>query len=177
MFKCLSVLPEKKMIGTCIYTSLAKNETYALWHQFMPLVKEIPHKIGIELYSIEIYPPIKSFAEFTPHTAFKKWACVEVSTFDVLPNHCETLIVPSGLYAVFVHYGLLSKAGETIQYIFTEWLPSSDYELDLRPHLSIMGSAYAPESEHSQEELWIPIQKKLLPYGEANYIPKNYARN
>ncbi|HLT33108.1 MAG TPA: GyrI-like domain-containing protein, partial [Aquaticitalea sp.] len=46
----------------------------------------------------------------------------------------------------------------TYQYIYGQWIPNSEYELDDRPHFALMGEKYKdPESE---EEFWIPIRKK-----------------
>jgi AraC family transcriptional regulator len=47
---------------------------------------------------------------------------------------------------------------DTYKYIFSEWLPSSDYKHDAAPHIEV----YLPERPHQKMtcELWIPIIKK-----------------
>jgi len=72
----------------------------------------------------------------------------------------KTITSPEGLYAVFVHKGAASEGPKTYQYIFTTWLPASDYQLDNRPHFAIMGEKYKGEDPGSEEELWIPIKPK-----------------
>jgi predicted transcriptional regulator YdeE len=51
-----------------------------------------------------------------------------------------------------------AKAFDTIQnYIYTEWLPASNYELDNRPQFEILGVKYKTNDPNSEEEIWIPI--------------------
>jgi len=139
--------------------SFTKNRTYELWRSFMPRRKEIQNSVGTELYSIEVYPPL-FYDNFNPDSEFEKWAAVEVSDFQTIPGEMETLTSPQGLYAVFVHKGPASEGPKTYQYIFTKWLPISDFQLDNRPHFAIMGEKYKSEDPGSEEELWIPIKPK-----------------
>ena len=71
----------------------------------------------------------------------KKWATVEVMDFDAFPSGMESFTLKGGLYAVFDYKGS-STDSSIFQYIFQEWLPSSDYELDHRPHFEVLGKKY-----------------------------------
>ena len=155
----IETLPEKKFIGKRIIMSFTKNRTYELWRSFMPKRKEIQNSVGKELFSIEVYPPLY-YDYFNPDTEFEKWAAVEVTDFQTIPGEMETLTSPEGLYAVFVHKGPASEGPKTYQYIFTVWLPNSEFQLDNRPHFAIMGEKYKNEDPDSEEELWIPIKPK-----------------
>lgn len=150
-------LAEKKLVGKKVTMSFSDNKTGELWQSFMPERRKIDNSIGIELYSLEIYPP-NYFNPFNPQTEFEKWAAVEVSDFDTIPPEMEPLSVPAGLYAVFLYKGPASAAPETYQYIFGTWIPSSAYTLDDRPHFAVMGEKYKNEDPDSEEELWIPIR-------------------
>ena len=46
------------------------------------------------------------------------------------------------------------------QYIFSEWIPQSDYSVDDRPHFEVLGAKYKNNDPDSEEEIWIPIKKK-----------------
>ena len=92
----LEALDEKRFVGKNITISLANNRTRALWQSFMPDRKEITNSIGHELYSIEVYPP-NHFDNFSPHAEFKKWAAVEVTDVDSVPDGMHSLRVPAGL--------------------------------------------------------------------------------
>ena len=151
--------PEKKFIGRHLTMSYTDNKTGELWRGFMPRRREIKNAIGTELYSIEVYPE-DFFIGFNPAAQFEKWAAVEVSSLEDIPAGMEPLLSPAGLYAVFVHYGPASTGPVTFRYIFTEWLPSSAYVVDQRPHFAIMGEKYESNSADSEEEIWIPVRAK-----------------
>jgi len=140
--------------------SFANNKTFELWSGFMPRRKEITNASGSDLYSLQQYDSSFDFTSFDLQAPFEKWAAVEVSGFDVLPQGMEALIVPAGLYAVFIHKGPASDAAKTFGYIFGTWLPASDYALDQRPHFEILGEKYKNNAPDSEEEVWIPIKKK-----------------
>lgn len=137
--------------------SFAVNQTFELWRSFMPGRKEIKNAVGTDLYSLEVYDP-GFFHPFRPEKEFEKWAAVQVSDFDNLPPQIETMVLPSGLYAVFTYKGLQSNAAGIYNQIFLEWLPASGYVLDNRPHFALMGEKYKREDPDSEEEIWIPIQ-------------------
>jgi len=124
----------------------------------MPRRKEIQNSIGPELYSLQVYGP-SYFANFNPAMEFEKWAATQVSGFDLVPDGMETFTVAGGLYAVFIHKGS-STDDSTFRYIFTNWLPQSDYLLDDRPHFEVLGEKYKNEDPNSEEEVWIPIKLK-----------------
>jgi len=150
---------EKKLVGMRIYTSLAEDNTVAMWQQFMPRRKEIRNNIDTLLYSVQVFNGSLDVEEFTPNTVFEKWATMEVSGFETIPTGMHTFTLPAGLYAVFIYKGLTSAFYEAAQYIYGSWLPDSVYELDDRPHFEVMGEKYlGPDNPESEEEIWIPIK-------------------
>ena len=155
----IETLAEKKLVGNRMLMSLSDNKTAELWRNFMPGRKEIKNSIGTELYSVQVYHQLY-FTNFNPNTEFEKWATIEVMDFDTVPNEMETIILIGGLYAVFLHKGS-NTDNKTFQYIFTTWLPNSDYLLDERPHFEILGEKYKNGESDSEEEIWIPIKRKV----------------
>lgn len=160
MFNRISTLTEKKMVGMRKRMSFANNLTFQLWQSFQPRRKEIKNVVGQELYSIEVYDDASFFQHFDPTKLFDKWSAVEVSDYENVPDGMETLTIPSGLYAVFIHQGVPSEGEKTYHYIFETWLPNSDYALDARPHFAVMGDKYKHNDPTSEEEIWIPIKPK-----------------
>ncbi|HWY38716.1 MAG TPA: GyrI-like domain-containing protein [Bacteroidia bacterium] len=156
----IETLAEKKLVGKRKRMSLANNQTRQLWQSFMANRNEIKNLAGSELYSLEVYSNANFFRNFDPSAPFDKWAAVEVSSFDTIPTEMETIIIPAGLYAVFLHKGLASEGPKTYQYIFAEWLPRSAFLPDNRPHFAVMGEKYKPEDPASEEEIWIPVISK-----------------
>lgn len=155
----IELKPEMKFVGMKMQTSFANNKTYQLWRGFMPRRKEIPHAIGSEIYSIEVYPE-GFYDAFDPSAEFEKWAAVEVTGLLSVPDGMETLVSPEGLYAIFIHRGPASEGPKTYGYIFQTWLPTSGYVLDARPHFAVMGEKYNNDSPDSEEEIWIPVRAK-----------------
>lgn len=151
--------PERRLVGKRIIMSLINNRTGELWRSFMQQRKEINNVIGRILYSVEIYNPFY-FQQFNPDEEFEKWAAVEVSEINHLPQKMETIILPAGLHAVFLYKGKASEASAMFEYIFSTWLPTSDYVLDHRPHFELMGDKYKSEDPVSEEEFWIPVRHK-----------------
>jgi AraC family transcriptional regulator len=62
------------------------------------------------------------------------------------------------MYAVFTHRGPASTFARTAGYIYGVWLPASDYMLDARPHLAVMGPDYDPQDPEAEEEVWVPVR-------------------
>lgn len=156
----IETLPEKKLVGQRMLMSLSDNKTVDLWKGFMPRRNEIKNKVGDALFSMQIYDPLY-FKEFNPKREFEKWAAIEVADFENIPEGMKKVILPGGLYVVFLYRGTASAAGPTYQYIFSEWIPNSGYQLDTRPHFEILGRKYKNNDPDSEEEIWIPIKNSV----------------
>ena len=151
----IKTFPTTKFIGKNLSFTYADYHVFELWSNFMPRRKEIQNVIGSELYNIQINP--KDF-DFQPNTPFVKWAAVAVTSFDFIPDEMKTLEIEEGLYAVFNYKGDQSNVAAFFNSIYTEWLPSSGYQLDTSPQFEILGEKYKNGSPESEEEIWIPIK-------------------
>lgn len=156
----IRILPTKKLVGKSLEMSYVNNKTGELWRSFMPRRKEINNNIGSELYSMQIYHGIFDFQNFNPSNTFTKWAAIEVTDFEHIPEEMKSYTLKGGLYAVFTHKGSSLDFQRTFQYIFDVWLPNSDYIVDDREHFELLGEKYKNESPDSEEEIWIPIKSR-----------------
>ena len=159
MYPRIESIPEKKLVGKRRKMSFADYQVAELWKAFRQRRNEITNSLSNDLFSLVIYQP-NHFADFKPTNEFERWATVEVSDFDQVPSDLETFILPSGLYAVFLHRGEAKAFAQTFQYILGTWLPSSGYVLDNRPHFEVLGEKYKNNDPNSEEEIWIPIKRK-----------------
>ena len=146
-----------RLVGMKVRMTMNDNQTAKLWQSFMPRLKEINRDNNLGLYSVQVYP--EGFGMHTRDMLFDKWAATR-SEDPQLPNGMDELLVPAGLYAVFIHQGPISTFPQTIQHIFNVWMPDSDYVLDRRPQFEIMGPRYKGEHPDSEEEVWIPIDRR-----------------
>lgn len=151
-------LAEKKLVGKRLLMSLSDNKTQKLWESFMPFRKDIKNTVDTTLISLQNYHPLY-FISFDVNRVFEKWATVEVADFTDIHGDLEKFTVPAGLYAVFFYKGL-SGDGAIFRYIFSEWLPNSDYALDQRPHFEVLDHKYKNNDPDSEEEIWIPIKPR-----------------
>ena len=156
----IEILPSKKMVGCRVMTSLNNDKTYQAWRSFMPMRKLVQRQVNSVLVSLSVYDA-DYFSDINIDSAFEKWALVEVSEYENIPEGMETFDLPGGLYAVFDYKG--SSTDTAIYYhILNEWLPASRFQLDDRPHFEILGENYRNDDSDSEEEIWIPIKQRLL---------------
>jgi AraC family transcriptional regulator len=153
-------IPEKNLVGKRIRMTLSANRTAELWQSFMPRRKEIRNISGTKLFSVEIYDQNMDFNEFGADTEFEKWAAIEVSMFEEIPDGMESIILPGGIYAVFHYKGAANEAASFFRNIFTTWLPEAGYLADNRPHFEVMGEKYKGNDPTSEEEIWVPVKIK-----------------
>ena len=137
--------------------SLSNNKTGELWRGFMPRRREIKNNLTSEMFSMQVYDRPINFTDLSQE--FEKWAAVDVTDFNTIPDDMESFELPGGLYAVFLYKGL-STDTQIFRYIFGTWLPGSSYVLDGRPHFEILGEKYRNNDPNSEEEIWIPIMPK-----------------
>ena len=157
----IAPLKEKILIGCSCKMNFTDNKTGELWQSFMPRLKEIKNKLSADLFSVQLYNDDYNFNQFDPSAYFTKGAATEVSSFDDVPVNMETLNIPQGLYAMFLHRGS-NADNSTFQYIFQTWLLTfDDYYLDARPHFEVLGEKYKNDDSSSQEKIWIPIKRKV----------------
>jgi AraC family transcriptional regulator len=152
-------ITEKKLVGKRMVMSYANYRIGELWGSFMPKRREITNNLTNDLISLVVYSPIH-FVDFKPTNEFERWATVEVENFSNVPDTMETFILSGGLYAVFNYKGMSSGASVFFQYIYSEWVPNSDFILDNRAHFEVLGEKYKNNDPSSEEEIWIPIKTK-----------------
>lgn len=159
MTPSIEIIKEKKLIGKRMIMCYADYRIGELWGSFMSKRREITNNLTNDLISLVVYSPMH-FKDFKPTNNFERWATVEVENFNNVPDGMETYSLSSGLYAVFNYKGMNSESSTFFQYIYSEWVPNSNYILDDRPHFEVLGEKYKNNDPSSEEEIWIPIRSK-----------------
>lgn len=149
----IEIIEARKLIGFSITTSFQEDRTPMLWRRFMMRRNEILNRISNQLFSLQIYPE-----DFTPDQSFTKYALAEVSNFENVPEEFENFELESGKYLVFNYQGKAENGPEIFRYIFQNFIPENQLEVDNRPHFEIFGDDYNPNSDSAEEEIWIPVK-------------------
>lgn len=149
----IEIIQARKLIGFSITTSFQEDRTPMLWRRFMMRRNEIFNRISNQLFSLQIYPE-----NFTPDQSFTKYALAEVSNFENVPEEFEKFELESGKYLVFNYQGKAENGPEIFRYIFQNFIPKNQLEVDNRPHFEIFGDDYNPNSDSAEEEIWIPVK-------------------
>ena len=149
----IEIIEAKKLVGFSITISFQEDKTPIVWKKFMMRRNEITNRISDQLFSLQIYPE-----NFTSSQSFTKYALAEVSDFDNIPNDFETFELESGKYLVFTYKGKAENGPELFSYIFQNFIPENNFEVDDRPHFEIFDEDYNPASNSAEEEIWIPIK-------------------
>lgn len=154
-------IESKKLVGIKVSTSLADDKTSLLWNRFMKYKEALDARKNADLYSVQIYGEEFISGDFDSQSEFEKWAAMEVQDHSNIPKGLQMLKLPQGKYAVFIHEGTAKDFAKTSKFIFEEWLPSSKFEIDDRPHFEVLGKDYkGPENPESKEKIWIPVKQK-----------------
>lgn len=156
----IQTIAPKLCLGRHLTMSLANNRVGELWRTFMPETGSIQNRLNKDIISTQVYEK-DYFNQFDPNKTFEKWAVVELAETpsNIVDGH-SILEIPGGLYAVF-HYKGLSTDTSIFQYIYGEYLPQSEFELDARPHFEVLGERYKNNDPESEEDIYIPIKRKL----------------
>ena len=158
MFLKTLIIHQKFIIGLMDTMSLSNNKTVDLWRTFMPRRNEILSDHKDYLYDIKVYEKNQDFKDFTPETTFTKFVGIESLSSENVPVEMEVFTIPEGRYAVFLHKGPASTFHKTLNYIYTDWLPHSEYVLDYRPHFEKIKEGYDANDINAEEEVWMPIK-------------------
>jgi len=158
-FNRIALRLDSLLVGMSATMSMAKDETPTLWQRFMPRREEIQNRVGEEFYSVQNFSESVAFASFTPESIFEKWAAVEVADESCVPAGMQLFVLKGGYYAVFDHFGPPSEFPKTLDYIYSEWMPHSEWQLDEREHFEILLPGWSPIDPDAQEEVLIPVRR------------------
>jgi len=132
------------------------NAVLKLWQEFGPRRQEIGHREGDASYSVMRH---LGFGPLKETSKVERWAAVQVRHFSKIPKGLTAFDMPGGTYAKFYHRGPAKDFPKTVAEFHSDWLPTSDFELDDRPHFEIMPADYAgPDNPEAVEEVYIPIK-------------------
>lgn len=151
-------ISEKVLVGKKVKMSLVNDKTFVLWKNFKSQISRIKNRVDNKFYSIQLYSSDLDFKDFNSDTIFENCAAVEIYDSSEILEGMELFNITKGKYAVFTYMGIAAEAVKITRYIYEEWLPNSNFQLDNRPHFQVMDSNYKPDDPKAKETFWVPIQ-------------------
>ena len=153
----IETLSPRILVGMRMEMSMADDRTSDLWRSFGPRIRTISGRVTDGTVAVRRYRTAPDV--FDPEAVFERWAGVEVSGHEAVPEGLETCRIAGGPYAVFQHRGPASDL-RTFRSFFQEWLPASPFELDRRPHFELLPASYDPWSPEATEECFVPVRMR-----------------
>lgn len=130
------------------------NEISAMWDKFVPRMVEIKHRKGDLAFGI-----CSPMSQNNAADGFEYIACVEVDSFDDMPEDMVTAVIEEGKYAVFTHKGNVSGIGNTFGYIYGTWAKNTDLQLDHdRSDFELYNEKFKGGGDDSEVDIYIPIK-------------------
>lgn len=138
-----------KAVGISCFGDNCNGEIIKLWETFNQQYTNIQNKSKSMLcYGI-------CDSDMDSEGRFNYTACVEVDSFENVPENMETKVVQDGKYIVYTYTGALKDLGEFYANIFSKWLPASKVEMDYRPQLEVYDDRFMQNGEF---DIYIPIK-------------------
>ena len=149
---------DRQLVGMKVTTQLINNQIPRLWQTFMPRRLEVKNALKTGFFAVHEHDMGMNFKNFTPATEYVSWAAIEVSAQEDLPEGMEARTLAGGTYAIFIHKGPAANFKPTMDFIYGQWLPTSEYELDERHQFELMPEDYlGPNHPEAEEEVWVPV--------------------
>ena len=147
-------LPELKLVGIPFYWDIeTKNDLTKQWMMLLDVKDTIRNLLQPERsYQLQFWFPDQD------EEMIYFYVALEVRDFDEVPFQLSTKTIPSQTYLKFWHKGFSNRVGDTYDYIYSEWLPKTQYKLPHHYNFEYYGQEYmGPHNPESISEIFIPI--------------------
>jgi AraC family transcriptional regulator len=132
------------------YDAESRKNIPAQWKRFGPHIGKVPGQIGTSTYGVSW--------NVKPNCAFDYLVGVEVAASTRLQPDFTRVALPAGRYAVVTHEGHVSTLPQTIDKIWTQWIPASGLKTAKAPCFEKYGENYDPNGALDPVEIWIPLE-------------------
>jgi AraC family transcriptional regulator len=137
---------EFRVVG--IECPLSPAEASKVWHRFIQRVNEISNRTDSQI-CLGICNDLNQ----------QYIACVEVNSFEIIPEGMVSLVVPRNEYAIFKHRGSILRIRESFQEIGT-WLFENNYRgMNKPPFFELYDEKYKGESDDSELYIYMVLVK------------------
>ncbi len=120
-----------------------------LWQRFAPHIGRIPGEVEGVAYGV---------CSNGDKAGFDYMAGVEIAGTASPPAGFEHLQIPARRYAVFCHRDHIASLRQTMQAIWTDWLPQSGHEVAEAPLFERYDDQFDPKTGLGGVEIWVPLK-------------------
>jgi AraC family transcriptional regulator len=132
------------------YDGQSRANIPAQWQRFAPHIGKVPGQIGITSYGV--------CWNFKADCVFDYLSGVEVGESAKLPPDFTRVSLPARRYAVVTHDGHVSKLPQTIDTIWTKWVPDSALKTAKAPCFERYTEKFDPRTGLGAVEIWVPLE-------------------
>lgn len=132
------------------YNNQTRTKIPAQWERFAPHLGNVPGQIGTTSYGVCF--------NNGDNCEFDYLTGVEVGDAGKLPAEFSDVQIPPLRYAVFTHDGHVSAIANTINAIWSKWLPASGYQAAETPCFERYDERFDPRTGLGGMEIWVAIK-------------------
>jgi AraC family transcriptional regulator len=149
-------MSEKTLVGIAFFIedNTEINDLTKEWYRLFNKVHSIKNRIIPERYY-----QVQYWSESQALGGMYFFTGIEVTQISELNPLFVVKTIPAGKYLRFIHKGLSNKVGYTYKYIYTQFLPDTDYRLTRPFNFEFYGERYKGAcNEQSESEIYIPVE-------------------
>jgi AraC family transcriptional regulator len=122
-----------------------------LWQAFIGRLGEIQDTVGGMCYGV-----VRQLQENSDELEY--FCAIEVNSLPAIPAGMTSIVIPAATYAKFTHKGPVKLIDNTVNYIYSTWLPQSGKRHTCAADLEFYGVDYNPASDQSVMYYAIPVE-------------------
>lgn len=132
------------------YTCETRSGIPQQWERFAPQIGKVAGQVGDNCFGV--------CWNTKPGGKFDYLAGVEVSGTSGLPGGYTTVRIPPQRYAVFTHSKHVSALPETLDTIWTKWVPDCGLKVAETPCFERYTKEFNPQTGMGGTEVWVPLK-------------------
>jgi len=139
--------PAINLVGIPLQDGALSKHYDALWDALSARYAEIPYADPDQGYGLHCLNSVEP----------TYLAALAVNKIGVVPDGMAAKMLPANTYAVFSHHGLSEDLLQTVDRIFSKWLPGSSYQLAGDFYLENYDDRFQPGSAESVVSIYVPV--------------------
>lgn len=151
-------LPKMYVVGMQCTTSVNNDKIEQLWKDFCPVMDTINNRKGSHYLGMGSSTEPGWKDNWSNDYEFNYMACVEVDENTIPPKNMVLKEISACRYAVFTHKGDVRNLGNTIEYIYGEWLRNCNHELIEHEDFVWYDERFKDNDPNSEVDVYIPIK-------------------